>query len=700
MERRLANTHQSELSMKIAQQSMLVVLVCVLGGLLTSVIIGIKSYQLQNAQEINTENLLLLRDVQHQKLMLSQWFITIDLYFSQQDYYLQRGISIQAKQLLNMINLNKSNSAMSNMFSSQREFKQRHKAIKYTSQALYNDIKQVAQLIKNSANLKFQSIKWQDSLVKVDNLSSNVIVLLNDLQSQYQQLNNDSQKQLDDRKSNIPVISFITILLYLSLVFLAWRLVSASIISPLVSLNRKATKSLHLQQSEDVQHTNFRLKRGPKEVVELSHSLQRYAQTLQQQIEQANQARLKSNRDKNYISSIMNSITDSIITLDEHGIVKNSNSATYEIFDTTPEELHGLSINAILPKMYITYNEMGKLVGNRIEKNLKTKKENSRSIEILITKASHKKNNFFILAIHDTSKRIENEKNVKRLNQRLVNASRKVGVAEMATSILHNVGNILNSVHVSTNLITDTLQNSRIKGINKLAGIMSNKEDFFDDKDKVEMIPEYLYSLSSRIDEEREITLREVTLLNNNINHIEEIISSQQQFASSSSAYEWATVSDLIEDAININREIIDQHEFNIIKEYEDIKEVNIEKFKVMQILVNLITNAKDAILESKIKNPTMILRIRNLNDKNIELTVQDNGIGINEDINKKIFSYGFTTKKTGHGFGLHSCALTAKEMGGKLIMQSNGHKLGAKFVLTIPKDNAPKSASVHQIRK
>ncbi len=679
---------------------MLVVLVCVLGGLFTSVIIGIKSYQIQYAQEINTKNILLLRDVKHQKLMLSQWFITIDLYFSQQDSYLQNGISSQAKQLLNMLSLNNSKPIQPEQFTNPKKFQDLYNVILQSTELLYTDINLVASLIKESSGYNVQGSKWQNSLAKVDKLSSNVIVLLNNLQSQYQQLSNHSQQILDNKKSNMPIISAFTISMYFLLIFWAWRLANTSIIKPLVSLNNKANESLLLQQSEDIHNINFRLNKGPKEVVELSHSLQRYAQTLQQQIEQANQARLKSTRDKNYISSIMNSISDSIITLDEHGVVKNSNSATYDLFDTSMEELHNLSINSILPRMYITYNEISKLVGSRIEKTFKTKKGTNRSIEIFITKAFHKNSNFFILAIHDTSKRIENENNVKRLNQRLVNASRKVGVAEMATSILHNVGNILNSVHVSTNLITDTLQNSRVKGINKLANIMSNKEDFFDDKDKVQMIPEYLYSLSDRIDEEREITLREVTLLNNNINHIEEIISSQQKFSSTSSAYEWATISDLIEDAININREIIEQHNFNIIKEFENIKDVNIEKFKVLQILVNLITNAKDAIIESKITNPTIILRVRNLNDDNIELTVQDNGIGINEDIHKKIFSYGFTTKKSGHGFGLHSCALTAKEMGGKLVMQSNGHKLGAKFVLVIPKDNAPKSATVHQIRK
>ncbi len=687
--------------MKIAQQSMLVVLACVLGGLCTSLVIGVKSYQLQKIQEVHTDNQLHLRDIEHQKLMLSQWFVTIDLFFSQQDSYLESGISIQSKQLQNMFKMQENKTYQAGQFSSEQAFNQLTQEIIQTRQSLHQKIGSIATIINTSSRLLGSQGKiWNNNLLKADAISSEVILLLNELHSQYEQIGDYSEEKLKQDKSNLPIIINTVIALYFLLVFWAWRLASTSSIKPLEYLNSKANRNLNLSPDDQQPFQKFTLLKGPQEVVELSHSLQKYAESLQQQIEHSNQARVKSVRDKNYLSTIMDSITDAIITLDDQGIIRNCNSATYQLFDTTKKKAQGKSINILLEDTYSNFSSISKLVGTRLEKNITTIKGNRKSIELLITSATQQNKTFFVLAIHDTSKRVENEKNVKRLNQRLVSASRKVGVAEVATSILHNVGNILNSVHVSTNLISDTLQNSRIKGINKLADIMSNKKEFFNDKDKVEMIPEYLNSLAARIDQEREITLKEVTLLNNNINHIEEIISSQQQFASTSSSYEWATLSDLVEDAININRDIIDQYGFNLIKEFEDIKEVNIEKFKIMQILVNLITNAKDAILQSKNKNPTIILRIRSLNESSIELTVQDNGIGISEEINKKIFSYGFTTKKTGHGFGLHSCALTAKEMGGKLIMHSAGHKLGAKFVLTIPKDNAPKSATVHQIRK
>ena len=211
--------------MKIAQQSMLVVLACVLGGLLTSVVIGIKSYQLQSAHEINTDNLLLLRDVKHEKLMLSQWFITIDLYFSQKDSYLQSGINIQAKQLLNMLNLKKTQPLYSNPSDYQEESLQLQSEIQKTSKALYDEISLVASLIKSSDIFNVNSTQWKNNLVKVDALSSNVIILLNDLEAQYQQLSSYSQQQLDDKKSNIPIISISTIFFLFVKVFLILRVI-------------------------------------------------------------------------------------------------------------------------------------------------------------------------------------------------------------------------------------------------------------------------------------------------------------------------------------------------------------------------------------------------------------------------------------------------------------------------------------------
>ena len=50
-----------------------------------------------------------------------------------------------------------------------------------------------------------------------------------------------------------------------------------------------------------------------------------------------------------------------------------------------------------------------------------------------------------------------------------------------------------------------------------------------------------------------------------------------------------------------------------------------------------------------------------------------------------RIFTLGFTTRKDGHGFGLHSAALAAAEMGGSLVAESDGLGQGATFTLELP---------------
>ena len=68
-----------------------------------------------------------------------------------------------------------------------------------------------------------------------------------------------------------------------------------------------------------------------------------------------------------------------------------------------------------------------------------------------------------------------------------------------------------------------------------------------------------------------------------------------------------------------------------------------------------------------------------------MQIAVIDTGIGISPENLTRIFAHGFTTRKDGHGFGLHSGALAAKELGGKLSVESAGLGQGASFVLDLP---------------
>ena len=152
-----------------------------------------------------------------------------------------------------------------------------------------------------------------------------------------------------------------------------------------------------------------------------------------------------------------------------------------------------------------------------------------------------------------------------------------------------------------------------------------------------------------------------------------EIVAMQQSYAKTSGVLESVPIVDLVEDAIRMNLGAMERHRINLLREYSEMPPMLVEKHKVLQVLVNLIRNAKYACDDSEKSDKQIILRVANGNGR-IKISVIDNGIGIPAENMTRIFNHGFTTRKNGHGFGLHSGALAAKEMGGNLAAFSEGH--------------------------
>jgi len=181
--------------------------------------------------------------------------------------------------------------------------------------------------------------------------------------------------------------------------------------------------------------------------------------------------------------------------------------------------------------------------------------------------------------------------------------------------------------------------------------------------------------------------LKEVELLTQNMEHIKDIIAMQQSYAKISGVTELVSVVDLIEDALRMNASAFTRHEVHVVREYAEMPPMITEKHKVLQILVNLMRNAKYALDEGG--RPEKLMRVRaSLNGHGtIRISIIDDGVGIPPENLTRIFSHGFTTRKAGHGFGLHSGALAAKELGGTLTAQSDGPGRGANFTLELPLD-------------
>jgi signal transduction histidine kinase len=209
--------------------------------------------------------------------------------------------------------------------------------------------------------------------------------------------------------------------------------------------------------------------------------------------------------------------------------------------------------------------------------------------------------------------------------------------------------------------------------------------DYLSNDPKGRLAPEFLFQLISRLRAEQTNQLRELESLVKHIGHIKNIISMQQRYARVSGILELVPVEELVEDGLQINAEALARHGVSLERRFAPVPPVVADKHKVLQILVNLIRNAKYAVDQSPGPIKRVIVSIQALSNKRVQIQIQDNGIGIAPENLNRIFSHGFTTKKDGHGFGLHTSALAATEMGGALHAHSDGLGQGALFTLELP---------------
>lgn len=278
---------------------------------------------------------------------------------------------------------------------------------------------------------------------------------------------------------------------------------------------------------------------------------------------------------------------------------------------------------------------------------------------------------------------------LQQMQKQLIEVSRLSGMAEVATGVLHNVGNVLNSVNVSATLLMDHMHRSRLPQLQEVSRMMAEHsgslDEFLNHDPKGQHVIPYLTKLSVHLLEERDAMRKEAEGLVQNVGHIKEVVSMQQGYARTYGVLEKVAPQELIDDAINISGPAIDRHKIVLEKELEDVPPLMTDRHKVLQILLNLIQNAKDAVKVGDESPRRVTLRLRAIPDGRVRFEVEDNGVGIPQENLTRIFSYGFTTKKSGHGFGLHSGALAANELGGALSVTSAGPGLGAMFVLDIP---------------
>jgi len=274
------------------------------------------------------------------------------------------------------------------------------------------------------------------------------------------------------------------------------------------------------------------------------------------------------------------------------------------------------------------------------------------------------------------------------MSEKLADAAHRAGKAEVATNVLHNVGNVLNSVIVSVRVLTERVHASRVGNVAKVADLMQSHESdighFIQDDPQGKRLPNYLKNLAEHLSNERGELLGELDSVARNADHIKHIVAVQQEFAGVESFLQATDVAALIEDAIRINT--LEKHVEEIVREFAPMPRVSLDKHKVLQILINLLSNAKYAV-NSQASGGQKRIQVKLLRPKPelLAIEVTDNGMGIAPEDMERIFQHGFTTRREGHGFGLHAAITAAREMGGSLTATSPGRGKGATFRLEIP---------------
>ena len=276
---------------------------------------------------------------------------------------------------------------------------------------------------------------------------------------------------------------------------------------------------------------------------------------------------------------------------------------------------------------------------------------------------------------------------LSRVQAIAVTNAHRAGMAEISANVLHNVGNVLNSVNVSCEQLKTTLWESRVGGLCKVTQMLREHADdlpsFLTKDAKGRLAPGYLVQVGDVLQQEHGQLREELERLTSKIHLISTVISSQQQYASGRYLTERTDLAQLVDEILAMQDSTLRKSRTRVVKHIRAAAPASIQRAKLAHVLFNLIKNAEEAMVQNAAEDRVLTIEVGGGAAPFIE--VRDRGEGISKENFARIFEHGFTTKPHGHGFGLHSCASSMHEMGGSLIVHSDGVGCGATFTLRLP---------------
>lgn len=512
--------------------------------------------------------------------------------------------------------------------------------------------------------------------------------------------------------ANAATIAFLSIAIYL-----AFRIAALRPISLLISGSQRIAAGnldvpVGLQSNDELGRLagSFdtmmnQLKQSIREKDDTMLQLQELNRTLEQRVQDRT---LMLAASETRVRAVIEHVGEGIITIGTNHTIESMNPAGQQIFGCDNHSVFGRQLEDFLcetcrPHFNALVDAWSSATApSDTRLSQPTTLEGRRAtgeaipIEIVVTPMDLPDKRVFVCIIRDITRRKETERQLADAQQKLLDSAHKAGMADIATSVLHNIGNILNSVQVSTDVITQTLRESKLNGLIKANALMTehttNLGHYISEDPKGKLLPQYYLKIGQTLEIEQERIREEMQALSDRTRMMREVIATQQSYARQGLFEEEKNLHELIDDALRVQLTSLINSNVQIKKSYADIPTVMTQKTKILQVMVNLLKNAKEAMDDNDAVNKPKLLTIATgrLNETMIFVDFIDNGCGIHPDNITRIFKHGFTTKVKGHGFGLHGSANAMTEMGGKLLVESDGPQCGARFRLTLRAAVAP----------
>jgi len=299
------------------------------------------------------------------------------------------------------------------------------------------------------------------------------------------------------------------------------------------------------------------------------------------------------------------------------------------------------------------------------------------------------KQEYVIAIARDTTERKRTEAKLKAAQEKLLETAREVGMAEVATGVLHNAGNVLNSVSVTAESIQKRVRNSKISYLADIVKLLRENADdlgrFVTVEERGKKIPAFLANLSEELIDDQKRCVELLEALTKHVQHVAEIIQLQQSHSKTKGLVEPTSMARLVEDTLQINAEALARNGVEVKRDIADMPTLLLDRHKLLQILTNLISNATHALAAADREKKIITIKVKETEAGHLQIEISDNGVGIPTENLTRIFEHGFTTRDKGHGFGLHSAALSVNELHGSIEARSDGPGKGAVFTIELP---------------